>query len=144
MARPGGHDITDPTIPDDIETLPLTVDKYQMLQNYMGKFGIPAYEETSVPDNAQLPYLTYEAGAGYFDDTILGTFSLWYRDTSWASIIAKSEEIAADIGRGGKLLPYTGGAIWLRRGNPWAQRMSEPSDDMIRRIVHNYIIEFVE
>lgn len=119
-------------------------DKLQAFHSYMASFNIPAYEETSVPDIATLPYLTYEVPIGFFGDTLMGTFSLWYRDTSWVDILAKSNEIANDLGRGGKIITYDDGGFWIRRGSPWAQRMSEPSDDMIRRIVHNYQIEFVD
>ena len=121
-----------------------STDRLQAFHTWISGFSLSAYEETSVPDGAVLPYITYEVNTGYFGDTILGTFSLWYRDTGWATIVGKSDEIAANIGRGGKVIPYTNGALWIRRGDPWAQRMSEPSDDTIRRIVHNYIIEFVE
>ena len=59
-------------------------------------------------------------------------------------ITAKEQEIAEYITRGGRTLAYDGGAMWLQMGTPWAQRMSEPSDDMIRRIVLSVLVEFLD
>ena len=119
------------------------MDKLQAYHNFWSDFGWKAYDETSVPDTAVLPYITYEASVDYFGSELALTASLWSRSTSWVDITAKEKQIAEVIGDGGKLIPYTNGAFWIKRGNPWAQRMSEASDDSIRRIVLNLTIEFI-
>ena len=120
------------------------MDKLQAYHAFWSSFGLKAYDETSVPDTATLPYITYEASSDFFGTDLAMTASLWYRSTSWADITAKEKAIASDIGRGGKIVSYTGGGIWIRRGTPWAQRMPDSTDDMVRRIVLNVIIEFIE
>ena len=120
------------------------MNKMQTLQAFWSGFGIPAYDENTVPDDAVLPYITYEASSDDFGNTMLRNASLWYRSSSWAEITAKEQQIADFITRGGRMISYDGGAMWIQKANPWAQRMSEPSDDSIRRIVLSYNIEFLD
>ena len=56
----------------------------------------------------------------------------------------KEEQIAEFIGRGGVMISYDGGSMWIQKASPWAQRMNDPSDEMIRRIVLNVTIEFLD
>lgn len=116
----------------------------QALQLFWSSFDLPAYDENTVPDKAVLPYITYESGDDFFEEKMARSASLWYRSTSWESITEKADQIAAYIGRGGKMITVDGGGIWIKRGSPWAQRMEEPSDKMVRRIVLNYEIEFIK
>lgn len=115
----------------------------QAYHSFWSGFGLPAYDENSVPDSAKMPYITYEAVDGFFGDRIQLSASLWYRSQSWASITEKEKEIALDIGRGGKYIPCDDGAIFIDRGTPWAQRMGDASDDSIRRVVLNIEIEHI-
>jgi hypothetical protein len=119
------------------------MNKQQAFHAFLSRFGWKAYDETSVPDYAQLPYITYEMPDDFFDYTIASTVSLWTRSSSQAEITEKSNEIAVAIGRG-IVVHYDGGVIIIHRGNPWAQRMTDTSDDMIRRIVLNITVEYVE
>jgi len=119
------------------------MNKMQTLHAFWSSFGLKAYDETSVPDNAQLPYITYEASSDEFGNKIAQTASLWYRSSSWADITEKEEQIAEFIGRGGVMVAYEGGSMWIQKAVPWAQRMDDPSDEMIRRIVLNVTIEFL-
>lgn len=116
----------------------------QVLQTFWSSFDLPAYDENTVPDDAVLPYITYEVTDDFFGQDRQLSASLWYRSTSWAEITEKEQEIADFIGRGGRMLAVDGGAIWLKRGTPWAQRMSESSDAMVRRIVLAYEIEYIK
>ena len=120
------------------------MDKLQALHSFWSGFTIPAYDENSVPDSAVMPYITYEAANDYFGYPIGLTASLWYRSTSWADIEAKELEIADAITRGGKIVGYTGGAFWIRKANPRAQRMTGENDDSVRRIVLNVEVEFLD
>lgn len=120
------------------------MDKLQTLHQFWSGFGLKAYDENSVPDNAELPYITYEAASDSFGNSVMQTANLWYRSSGWSAITAKEKEIAEYITRGGCMLAYDGGALWLQMLSPWAQRMSEASDEMIRRIVLSYSIEFLD
>lgn len=115
----------------------------QALNAFWNSFGIPAYDATTVPDKTALPYITYESSSDFFGSPIAQAASIWYRSPSWAEITAKEQEIADFIGRGGRSIACDGGAIWIKRGSPWAQRVAEQSDDMIRRMILNLEIEFI-
>ena len=118
-------------------------DKIQALHNFWSSFGLTAYDENSVPDDARLPYITYEVSSDDFGHTLAQTASLWYRSTSWADITKKEQQIADFITKGGRMIAYDDGAFWVQKASPWAQRMSDPSDDKIRRIVLNVTVEFL-
>lgn len=119
------------------------MNKIQALHAFWGSFDLPAYDETSVPDGAALPYITYEVQSDEFGNALAMTASIWYRSTSWAEITQKEMQIADFIGRGGRMIAYEGGAIWIQKASPWAQRMADEADEMIRRIVLNVQIEYL-
>ena len=120
------------------------MNKMQTLNAFWNSFGLKAYDENSVPDDAVLPYITYEASNDDFGHTLAQTASLWYRSSSWSDITAKEQQISDFITRGGRMIAYQGGALWIQKASPWAQRMDDPSDEMIRRIVLNVTVEFME
>ena len=120
------------------------MDKLQALQSFWSGFNLTAYDENTVPDNAELPYITYSASVDNFDNPISHTASLWYYGNSWGAITAKEKEIASRITRGGTVVRYDDGAMWIKRGTPWAQRLSDPSNYTIRRVVLNLTIEFLD
>ena len=120
--------------------------KAAALYAFWSSFGLPAYEETTVPtgdDAPSFPYITYQVITDSFGSDVALTASVWYRSESWLEINAKAEEIGAYIGRGGRLIPCSGGAIWLKRGSPFAQSMGDNADDMIRRKYLNITAEFI-
>ena len=116
----------------------------QTLHAFWSGFGLKAYDENSVPAKAQLPYITYEAPSDNFGHSLAQTASLWYRDSGWGKITEKEQQIADFITRGGRTLSFDDGMMWIQRGNPWAQRMAETSDDTIRRIVLNLQVEYLD
>lgn len=120
------------------------MNKIQVLNAFWNGFGLKAYDESSVPSDAQLPYITYEVISGSFGDVITESASLWYRSPSWQEITLKEMQIADYITRGGRMVNYDNGSMWIQKGRPWAQRMGDESEDMIRRIVLNIEIEFID
>ena len=114
----------------------------QALNVFWSKFGLVAYDETAVPSDAQLPYLTYEAVNSDFNRPVVGTASLWYYDTSLADISEKTLQISHELGLGGSVIPYDGGTIWIQKGTPFAQRMADPND-MVKRMVLNLQYEYL-
>lgn len=117
--------------------------KAAAIYQFWSGFGLTAYEENTVPTNATFPYITYQLATDSFDREVAATASLWYRSESWTAINAKTEEISQKISRGGKILSCDGGAIWLKRGQPFAQNMSDESDDLIKRKYLNITAEFM-
>lgn len=120
------------------------MNKIQALHSFWSGFGLMAYDATSVPDEVQLPYITYEVSSGDFGMQLAQTANLWYRSASWAEITQKEMQIADFIGRGGVLVSYDDGAFWIRKGTPWSQRLSDETDDTVRRIVLNVETEFID
>lgn len=120
------------------------MDALQALHSFWSGFGLPAYDETSVPDNAVLPYVTYEVSKDDFGNPLTQSASLWYRSSSWADITAKMFEISDFITRGGRMIKYDKGAMWIVKGTPFAQRLEEASDETIRRFVLNVLVEFLD
>lgn len=118
------------------------MDKAQALNTFWNSFNIPAYDSQTIPEDATLPYITYETATDSLDNRVTLTNSLWYRSTSWKDITEKADEIAERIGIGGEIIKIDNGYVWLMRGTPFAQRMSDP-DDSIRRIVLNVQAEYL-
>ena len=117
--------------------------KAAAIYQFWSGFGLTAYEENSVPDDASFPYITYQLVTDSFDREIPLTASMWYRSESWTAINAKTDEISQRIGRGGKIISCDGGAIWLKRGQPFAQNMGDESDNLIKRKYLNITAEFM-
>ena len=116
--------------------------KAAAIYQFWSGFGLTAYEENTVPNDATFPYITYQLVTDNFGREIPLTASLWYRSESWTAINAKTEEISQRISRGGKIISCDGGAIWLKRSQPFAQNMGDESDDMIRRKYLSYVAYF--
>ena len=117
--------------------------KAAAMYQFWNSFGLTAYEENTVPTDATFPYITYQLVTDSFDREIPLTASLWYRSESWTTINAKTEEISQKISRGGKIISCDDGAIWLKRGQPFAQNMGDESDDLIKRKYLNITAEFM-
>ena len=117
--------------------------KAAAIYQFWNSFSLTAYEENTVPDDAVFPYITYQLVTDSFDREIPLSASLWYRSESWTAINAKTEEISQKISRGGKIISCDGGAIWMKRGQPFAQNMGDESDDLIKRKYLNITAEFM-
>lgn len=120
------------------------MDKIQALNNFWSSFGLPAYDVNSVPSDASYPYITYEVSLSDFDHDIPLTASIWYKGTSWLGATQKEAEISSYIGRGGLIVPYEGGAFWLRKATPFAQRIGDDTNDQIKRYILQLSIEYMD
>ena len=118
------------------------MNKAQAIQSFWEGFGWATYDQNTVPEDAAMPRLTYNFVSGSFNETQVPPASLWDRTRSWKRITDKSDEIEAAIGMGGVMIPFDGGAIWIKRGSPFAQRVSD-EDDSIRRILLNIELEYI-
>ena len=112
---------------------------------FLSGFSIPAYASSSVPDQAQFPYITYDLVIGESMGVEVNMpVNVWYRTESEAIPNAKVREIHDAIGMGGVCLPCDGGMLWIKRGSPWAQAMTvEGEDEKIKRRYININIEFL-
>ena len=114
------------------------------IYTFLSGFNIPAYAATSVSDDAEFPYLTYELTTGDFmDGEVSIAVNLWYRGDSEAEPNAKAREIAKCITSGGKIIAFDGGAAWIKKGSPFCQSMGDTADDKIKRRFINLTVEFI-
>lgn len=120
------------------------MDKLQALHQFWSGFGWKAYNSASVPDNAELPYITYEGAISDFDRPVAQTAQLNYRATGWTALYAKQKEIADAITRGGKIIRYDGGALHIRKEMPWGQEDNDPDDLDVKKMYLNYSVEYYD
>lgn len=106
------------------------------LYEFMSGFGLEAYPETNVPDDAVLPYLTYTVPVPEWENGTTLQIRLWYKDTSFVAINGKTDEIMNRIGNG--LVVYTDkdktGSLYFIPGDPFAQ--PQPVDDPSMKIMY--------
>lgn len=115
--------------------------KEQAYHNFVSGFTWKAYDENTVPEDATLPRITYNFSVAEFGDPVAMSLSLWDRSTSWTTVTNKADEIYNAIGLGGRIIPFDGGYLWIKRGTPFAQRMSD-ENEQIRRIYLNVEVEY--
>ena len=108
--------------------------KAQALQSFWSGFGLSAYDETTVPDDAQMPYITYSVATDSIDNVVNMHASLWYRSHSWKDISEKTEEISEAITTmNPPSIELDKGRLYIVKGTPFAQRMTE-QDRTVRRM----------
>lgn len=117
--------------------------KEAALKQFFSGFGITAYPSTAVPNDVQFPYLTYEVITSAFGEEPVGlTVNLWYFTTQEGPPNAKARELSEAIGRGGVRLKCDEGYIWLKRGSPWCQSLTDETDSNIKRRYINVTAEY--
>jgi len=111
---------------------------------FFNSFGIPAYMDSSVPDDAEFPYITYNLVENDMNQTETNlTVNVWYRTESEAVPNAKVREMFDRIGLGGVTLLCDEGMVWLKRGTPWSQSVTiEGEDEMVKRRYVNVNADF--
>ena len=122
------------------------MDKEQALYSFWSGFNLPAFDERTVPtgkDSPVMPYITYETSTDNIGEQVALTASLWYRSTSWVQVTNKLHEIEESIGYGGKIIEISNGYLYITRGRPFAQRMSDDTDGSVRRIIVNVMVEYL-
>lgn len=121
------------------------MDRQQVLHNFFASFGVPAYDQYSVPDDKieTFPRITYESAVGdLFDQTAISA-DLWDRSSSWATVAGLFNQISDAIGIGGITFPCDGGGLWIKKGQPFMRRMDDGDDSSIRRMHLNLYVEFI-
>lgn len=119
------------------------MDKYQALDDFWNSFTLPAYDDYSVPDDPEYPFISYSVLADSLDKPVFLNASLWYRTYSWEGISMKAEEISRRITEMNAIPLDNRQYLYLTKGTPFAQRMNDPSDDAIRRVYLNIEAEFL-
>lgn len=126
------------------------MDKAQAIHTFWSSFTWDAIDEQSAYDTGTMEdlgipdrYITYEVQTGSLGNPVMLSASLWHRSFSWETITKKADEIAAYIGYGGRILAVDGGKLWVKLGQPFAQRMPAESGYDWRRIALNIEVDFL-
>ena len=101
------------------------------LYGFFSSFGLSAFPEYLVPDDAQLPYITYQLAEPDWKDSTTIYARVWYRSTSLTEISRKVDVIRAAVGQGLSIPTATGG-IMLTKGTPFVQYMPMEGDDTLQ------------
>lgn len=109
------------------------------LYQFWASFGLPAWSQDTVPEDAALPYITFEVASGDAMGSTLLTGTVWLRDEDdGASVNARRAQVldliaAAVPPAGRKLDTEDGGFIMLYRNSGNFQRNLQDAED--RRVV---------
>ena len=103
-----------------------------------------SYASSAVPEDATLPYLTYRLTPRAWNGGAVGlTVNMWFRTTSEKEPNAAVDKLSKAIGLGGVFLHCDDGVIWLKRGSPWAQSLTDATDKTIKRRYINVTAEYL-
>lgn len=118
--------------------------KTQALFEFFNSFGLSAYPSTSVPDNATLPYISYEVKTGSFGNLPVSiSVSIWYHTDSESVPNAKAETIGKAIGDAGKTISCDDGIIWIKKGDPFCISQNAENDNSIKLRLLNLYLEYI-
>lgn len=120
--------------------------KEQAIHQYWNKFvvdskSIKAYDENTVPQDAAMPYITYEVAVGSLGANILTQVDIWGRGTAWTEVTKIAETICNTIGMGGDDARYDGGRAHIMLDDTHYRRTPDDNSD-IRHLTMNIITEF--
>lgn len=87
------------------------------LNKFWSSFTWTAYIEDGVPDNAELPYITYTVAEPDWNSPTSVQARLWYKGTSLTPLNAKVTEIKQAIGEGKSIKTDTGYIVIYRDSN---------------------------
>lgn len=117
-----------------------TLNKWTAQKVYWSSFGFPAYEENAVPDDAVMPYLTYQAVNGQLGGVPNASANLYYKGTSWTKIMQEVNQMEKAIDR---QLFIDGGIMKVRKP---LQNFAHPMPETVknvRRMLLTVEIEFL-
>ena len=115
----------------------------QAIHSFWSSFSLTAYDENSVPDGAQLPYITYSVSYDSFDNEVSLTASAWDQSYSWLRLTSVAKGIGEYLGSGGRIIKTDSGGVWIKRGDPFYQRTGTEKDN-VKRILFNIRAEYIE
>ena len=108
-------------------------------------FGVPAFEENSVPsggDRPDFPYITFPAVTSEFDSDYPVIASIWTRSSSWVSAIRVADLIKAAVKNGGECIHYDEGLLWVSMRQPFTTCMGDPNDSEVKRMLVYVTLHF--
>ena len=98
------------------------------LYEFWNTFGVDAYPEDTIPDEAKPPYLTYEITIPEWYGMATYNVKIWTKSTSFKQVVFLADSISKAIGDGKRIPVKNGGNIWLFKDENFFQIM--PSEDI--------------
>jgi hypothetical protein len=96
----------------------------EALKTFFGGFSIPAYTLDSVPEDVDLPYITFPLIEPEWSEQANFYCQVWYRKQNLGALLAKADQVVAAIGTG-KVIPITGGYLAIYPSTPLMQTMTD-------------------
>lgn len=98
------------------------------LYSFWSSFSISAYVEDTVPENAQMPYITYRLAQPDWDSVMSMYARVWYRSTSFTGLAAKVDQISRVLDSGYSI-SGDGFYMALMKDSNFCQYMPDSSGD---------------
>ena len=94
------------------------------LKTFFASFNLPAYTLESVPDEVELPYITFPLKEPEWNQQDNCYCQVWYPKKRLEELLTKADQIAAAIGPG-IIIPIEGGYLVLYPATPLIQILTD-------------------
>jgi hypothetical protein len=94
------------------------------LKTFFSSFGLPAYTLDSVPDEVELPYITFPLIEPEWNEQASFYCQVWYPKRQLGDLLTKADQIVAAIGTG-KIFPMENGYVVVYPSTPLIQVMHD-------------------
>ena len=94
----------------------------QALKTWVGSYGLPAYTVESIPEDVNVPYLTYPLTEPEWNQQASFYIQGWFRSTSNEQLSSVADEIISDIGVG-KTMKTASGYLVIYPETPLVQML---------------------
>ena len=115
----------------------MVVEIMKGLKKFFSQFGT-AYIETSVPESAEFPYITYKCGSEDWKNKALISCSIYSKSSSYLELSEIAEKIL-DSARDGAIINIDGGYLCIFLGEPEFQIVPN-TDYNIRQGYINFVV----
>ena len=115
----------------------MVVEIMKGLNQFFNQFG-KAYIETSVPESAEFPYITYKCGSEDWNNKALISCSIYSKSSSYLELSEIAEKIL-DSARDGAIINIDGGYLCIYLGEPEFQIVPN-TDYNIRQGYINFVV----
>ena len=122
----------------------MNLNRWQAQYTFWSSFGLPAYEQNSVPDARDItyPYITYEVvGAPPISNTFINV-SIWTRSSSPRIAMSIADKIFERFKSGEAEIKYNGGGFFMTPEDNFIQIMDDNSDKSIKRAILSLVIHW--
>jgi len=93
----------------------------------------PAYLQNTVPEGAQLPYLTYTLDNVDWETSNIIQVKIYTKEQGVANVINLADKLAKEIGEGISI-EKNGTYVYMRKGSPFLQFMVEDEKNYIKSV----------